>query len=107
MQSWLLLGLAIILEVLGTVCLKRSDGLSHLVPTAGIVVFYLLSFAALGFAIKRIDISVAYAVWAGLGIVLITAIGAFAFNEPLGWLRMVCIGLIIVGVVGLNLSATS
>jgi len=105
-QSWLLLALAIVLEVAGTVCLKLSDGLHNLWPTIGIVVFYVLSFVPLAFAVKQIDVSVAYAVWAGLGIVLITAIGMFAFDEPLTWLRAACIGLIIVGVVGLNLSGS-
>lgn len=107
MQSWSLLGLAIVFEVFGTVCLKLSDGLTRALPTLGIVVFYLLSFAALSIAVKRIDISVAYAVWAGLGTVLITVIGALAFNEPMTSLRLVCIGLIIVGAVGLNLTGTA
>lgn len=106
MQSWLLLGLAIVLEVAGTVCLKLSDGMHNLWPTVGIIVFYVLSFIPLAFAVKHIDVSVAYAVWAGLGIVLITAIGVIGFNEPLTWLRVACIALIIVGVVGLNLSGT-
>ncbi|HLQ84579.1 MAG TPA: multidrug efflux SMR transporter [Salinisphaeraceae bacterium] len=104
MQSWLLLGLAIVLEVAGTVCMKLSEGLTRVLPIIGIVVFYLLSFAALSIVIKRIDISIAYAVWAGLGIVLITAIGIVAFKEPVTWVRIACIGLIIVGVMGLNLS---
>lgn len=107
MQSWLLLGLAIVLEVAGTTCLKLSDGLRNALPTAGLVVFYLASFAALSLAVKRMDISVAYAVWAGLGTVLITVVGVYAFDEPFNWLRAVCIGLIIVGVIGLNLSGAS
>lgn len=107
MQSWLLLGLAIVLEVAGTVCLKLSDGLSNVWATAGIVVFYILSFIPLAYAVKQIDVSVAYAVWAGLGIVLITAIGVISFDEPLTWLRVACIALIILGVVGLNLTGTS
>ncbi len=107
MQSWLLLGLAIVLEVAGTTCMKLSEGLTRVGPVIGIVVFYLLSFAALSIAIKRIDMSVAYAVWAGLGIVLITAIGVLFFREPVTGLRLVCIGLILIGVIGLNLGTAS
>lgn len=106
MQSWLLLGLAIVLEVAGTACIKLSDGFTQVLPAAGVVVFYLSSTVFLAVAVKHIDVSVAYAVWAGLGIVLITVIGVFSFNEPLTWLRVTCIGLIVVGVVGLNLSGT-
>lgn len=107
MQSWLLLGLAIVLEVVGTVCMKLSDGFTQMWPALGVVVFYLASTIVLAVVVKTIDISIAYAVWAGLGIVLITIIGVFTFNEPLTWLRVTCIGLIIVGVVGLNLSGTA
>lgn len=106
MNSWLLLGLAIVLEVIGTVCMKLSDGFTQVLPAAGVVVFYLASTVLLAVVVKYIDISIAYAVWAGLGIVLITIIGFFGFNEPLSWLRVACIGLIVVGVVGLNLSGT-
>lgn len=107
MLSWSLLALAIVLEVIGTVCMKLSDGFTQVVPAAGVVVFYLASTVILAVVVKYIDISIAYAVWAGLGIVLITLIGVAAFDEPLTWLRVSCIGLIIVGVVGLNLSGTS
>lgn len=105
-MSWVLLGLAIVLEVAGTACLKLSEGFTQVLPTAGTVVFYLMSFFLLSIVVKSIDLSVAYAVWAGLGIVLITFVGVAAFNEPLTWLRLSCIALIIVGVVGLNLSGT-
>lgn len=105
-MSWLLLGLAIALEVAGTVCLKLSQGFTQLLPTVGTMLFYVASFFLLSIVVKTIDITVAYAVWAGLGIVLITVIGVAAFNEPLTWLRVSCIGLIIIGVVGLNLSDT-
>lgn len=107
MQSWLLLALAIVLEVAGTTCMKLSDGFTQVMPAIGVVVFYLSSTVVLAVAVKHIDISVAYAVWAGLGIVLITIIGMYSFNEPMTWLRVSCIGLIIVGVVGLNLSGTA
>ncbi|MES1926715.1 multidrug efflux SMR transporter [Salinisphaera sp. T31B1] len=106
MQSWLLLGAAILLEVAGTTCMKLSDGLTRLWPTLGIAVFYLASFACITLALRRIDISIAYAIWAGLGIVLMSVIAALFFGEAMTPWRMACIALVLAGVVGLNLSAS-
>ena len=105
MQGWWLLGAAIVLEVIGTTCMKLSEGLTRLGFTLGVVVFYLASFACLSLALRSLDMSVAYAVWAGLGIALVSFIGAFFFGEPLGLWRTGCIALVLLGVVGLNLSA--
>jgi len=74
-MSWLFLTLAIVLEVCGTTCMKLSEGFSRLIPSILIFVFYGFSFAAFTLALKRIDLSFAYAVWAGLGILLISTIG--------------------------------
>lgn len=105
MQGWWLLGIAIVLEVLGTTAMKLSEGLTRLGFTVAVVVFYLGSFACLSLALRSLDMSVAYAVWAGLGIVLVSFIGVFFFGEPLGLWRGGCIALVLLGVVGLNLSA--
>jgi small multidrug resistance pump len=102
--SWSLLLLAILFEVSGTTCMKLSDGFSKLWPSVGVAVFYLLSLAALTLVLKKIDVSVAYAIWAGLGTALIACIGIFYFKEPATALKMVSLALIIAGVVGLNLS---
>jgi len=69
MQSWLILIAAIILEVAGTTAMKLSDGFTRPLPSVLLVVFYLFSLAALTLALKRIDVSVAYAIWAGVGTV--------------------------------------
>ena len=74
-MSWLFLGLAIVLEVCGTTCMKLSQGFSKVIPSVLIFVFYGLSFTAFTFALKRIDLSFAYAIWAGLGVMLIGTIG--------------------------------
>ena len=103
-MSWLFLTVAIVLEVSGTTCMKLSEGFSRLAPSVLIFVFYGLSFTAFTFALKRIDVSLAYAVWAGLGVLLIAAIGIAWFKEPVSVLKIVSMGLIIVGVVGLNAS---
>ena len=105
-MHWLYLTLAIMLEVAGTTCMKYSDGFTHLVPSILLFVFYALSFAAFTFALKQIDISFAYAVWAGLGVLLIAIIGITWFNEGVSALKIASMVLIIAGVVGLNYSST-
>jgi small multidrug resistance pump len=103
MQYWLFLIVAIFLEVAGTTSMKLSEGFARVLPSVFIFVFYGLSFAGLTLALKRIDVSVAYAIWSGLGTALITGIGLAYFREPVTPLKIVSIGLIILGVVGLNL----
>jgi small multidrug resistance pump len=104
MQSWFLLVAAIVTEVGGTTCLKLSDGFSRLIPSLGVVVLYPLSFVFLATVLKVIDVSVAYAIWSGLGTALIAVIGILIFGEPLSAARLVSLGFIIVGVVGLQLT---
>jgi small multidrug resistance pump len=104
MQGWFVLVAAIAAEVAGTTCLKLSDGFSRLVPSLGVVVLYMLSFVFLAWVLKTIDLGVAYAIWAGLGTALVAAVGFLAFGEAISAVRLVSIGLIIVGVVGLQLS---
>ncbi len=104
MNPWLALAGAIVLEVSGTVSMKLSDGFTKLLPSILIFVFYAASFAVLTLALKKIDVSVAYAVWAGVGTALIAAIGILYFKEPLSALKVFSIFLIIAGVIGLHLS---
>ncbi len=104
MNPWLALAGAIVLEVSGTVSMKLSDGFTKLVPSILIFVFYAASFAVLTLALKKIDVSVAYAVWAGVGTALIATVGILYFKEPLSVLKLFSIFLIIAGVIGLNLS---
>ena len=106
-MSWLFLGLAIVLEVCGTTCMKLSQGFSKVIPSVLIFVFYGLSFTAFTFALKRIDLSFAYAIWAGLGVMLIGTIGILYFKEPLGALKIVSMVLIASGVVGLYASGVN
>jgi small multidrug resistance pump len=104
MESWLYLAGAIAFEVAGTTCMKLSEGFARLVPSILIFVFYALSFTALTIAIKTIDVSVVYAIWSGIGTALIATIGILYFKESVTILKFASIGLIIIGVVGLNLS---
>ncbi len=105
MQAWIWLIAAIGFEVAGTTMMKLSEGFSKLVPSVAMGIFYLLSLGALTMALKRIDVSVAYAIWSGLGTALIATIGVVLFGESMGVLKLVSIALIILGVVGLHLSS--
>lgn len=104
LATWVFLALAILFEVAGTTSMKLSEGFSKLVPSVLMVVFYLCSFFFIAIALKKIDVSVAYAVWAGVGTALMACVGILWFKEPLTALKIMSIGLIIAGVVGLNLS---
>jgi small multidrug resistance pump len=103
-MTWIYLVLAILLEVSGTTCMKLSEGFTRLVPSILLFVFYTLSFGMLTLVLKRIDVGVAYAVWSGVGTALIAAIGVLWFKEPATALKLISLGLIIIGVMGLNLS---
>jgi small multidrug resistance pump len=103
MQHWILLATAIVLEVAGTTSMKLSDGLSRLIPSVLVFVFYAASFVAFSIALKRIEVSMAYAIWAGIGTAAIAVIGILYFSESVTALKLLSIVLIIAGVVGLNL----
>jgi small multidrug resistance pump len=105
MQHWLFLIGAIILEVAGTTAMKMSEGFTKTVPSIMMFIFYVLSLIALTYALKKFDMSMAYAIWAGVGTALITIVGIYFFKEPTSVVKMVSIILIIVGVVGLHLSS--
>ena len=106
MQSWLYLILAIIFEVAGTTLMKLSNGFTKLVPSVMMFVFYILSLVVLTYALKKFDVSVAYAIWAGVGTALITIVGFIFFKEPITLMRIGSVLFIIIGVVGLHLSSS-
>lgn len=101
--AWLTLALAIALEVTATLSLRAAaDGRASLI--ALVVVGYVGSFVCLYAVLKRIDVSVAYAVWAGAGTAVVAGIGMLALGEAASVLRLGSIALIILGVIGLNLT---
>ena len=106
-MSWIYLLLAIVLEVSGTTCMKLSQGFTKVWPSIFMFVFYVLCFSSLTLALKGIEISVAYAVWSGLGTALIATIGILWFREPVTAIKITSLGLIVAGVIGLNLSGDS
>jgi small multidrug resistance pump len=103
-MGWLYLMLAIGLEVGGTTSMKLSEGFTRWVPSVAMFVLYGCSLVMLNLALHhKIEIGVAYAVWAGVGVALIAGIGCAFFGESLTAIKVGCIGLIAAGVVGLNL----
>jgi len=106
-MSWIHLMLAILFEVSGTTCMKLSQGFSRLIPSILIFVFYGCSFTFMTMAIRRIDVSIVYAIWSGLGTAIIATIGIFVFKEPATLLKLVSMMLIIIGVITLNLNTAA
>lgn len=100
--SWTCLFIAIVAEVIATSALKASEGFSRPVPAAVTVVGYALAFYLLALALKTIPVGVAYAVWSGVGIVAIAVIGYFFFGQALDAAAVAGIGLILAGVLVLN-----
>jgi small multidrug resistance pump len=103
-QGWLVLLGAILMEVSGTTCLKLSEQFTRLWPSLLMFCFYGLSLVGLNFALKSIELSVAYAVWSALGITIVSVIGMSWFEEPVSALKVACLVLVVVGVVGLQLT---
>ncbi|MDQ0116380.1 small multidrug resistance pump [Paenibacillus harenae] len=103
--GWLFLGLAIVLELSGTLSMKMSEGFSRLWPSVLMFLFYGISFTCLNYALRYMDMSIAYATWSGIGIVLISAAGVWLFHERLSMVSMLWMLVIVVGVVGLNMSS--
>jgi small multidrug resistance pump len=103
-MHWLYLALAIILEVIGTTFMKISDGFTKLWPSVATTVTYIASVVFLALSLKKIDVSISYAIWAGLGTALIAVVGIVYFKEPVNAIKIISVVLIIIGVVGLNLS---
>jgi len=103
MIYWIYLVIAILTEVVGTTMMKVSLGLTRLIPSVVMFLMYGISFVFMAFALKKIEVSTAYAIWSGLGTAVIAAIGIFWFRESFNILKLVGIVLIIGGVVLLNL----
>ncbi len=97
MNPWLLLSLAILLELSGTICLKLSHGFSRLAPSLGVVCFYLGSFTLMSFSLKTLEVGIVYAIWSGVGTALIAIVGILAFGESLTALKILGLLMIVGG----------
>jgi small multidrug resistance pump len=99
---WIQLALAIATEIAATTALKASDGFSRLAPSIVGVIGYVASFVLLARALKSIEVGVAYAIWSGVGTAVVAALGVMLFAESMTPMKAFWIGVIIVGVVGLQ-----
>lgn len=104
MKSLWYLIIAIPFGVLGTISMKLSHGLKKWKPSLCLGIFYVISFAALTLAIRGMDVSMVYAIWSGIGTILITIIGTFLFNESMSVTKIISITCIVIGVMGIHLA---
>ena len=107
MSPWLTLAIAIVAEVIGTTALKASDGFTRLWPSAIVVVGYGVSFYCLSLVLRSIPVGITYAVWSGLGIVLISLVAFAVYGPRIDLAGLIGMGLIIAGVLVLNLFSRS
>ncbi|SDX33735.1 small multidrug resistance pump [Paenibacillus sp. CF384] len=103
--GWILLAIAIAFELTGTISMKLSASFTKLIPSIIMFVCYAASFTLINYALGYLQVSIVYAIWSGVGIVLITIAGYFIFDEKLPPISFLWIGLILVGVIGLQVSS--
>ena len=101
-MAWLILFCAGLFEVGWAIGLKYTAGFSRLLPLAGTAVSMIISVALLGVAMKTLPVGTAYAVWTGIGVVGTVILGIVLFKEPATVARLVCLGLIVCGIIGLR-----
>ncbi len=107
MKPWLFLSVAIVAEVIATSGLKASDGFTRLWPSVLVVVGYSIAFYCLSIALRAIPVGIAYAIWAGLGVVLIAVVAWLMFGQTLDTPAIIGMALIVAGVVVMNLFSKS
>ncbi|ATB30345.1 DMT family transporter [Melittangium boletus] len=103
-MAWFVLILSGVLESAWALALKKSDGFTRLVPSVTFLVLAVLSFVGLAWAMKSLPAGPSYAVWTGIGAALTAALGILFLGEAVSVVKLVSIGFIITGVVGLALS---
>jgi small multidrug resistance pump len=103
MKEWVFLGVAIVGEVIATSALKASDGFTNLAPSLLVTTGYVVAFYFLSLALRSIPIGVAYAIWAGLGVVLVAAISWLVYGQKLDVAAVIGMVLIISGVFVMNM----
>lgn len=106
-MSWLYLAIAIVAEVVGTTFLRASAGFTKPLPTLAVVAGYGVAFYFLSLTLDTIPTGVAYAVWSGVGVTLIAGIGWVVYGQRLDTAALVGIGMIVAGVVVLNVFSQS
>ena len=101
-MKWLMLIVAGLLEMGWAIGLKYSQGFTKIIPSIFTIVGMIASFYFLSLALKSLPLGTAYAIWTGIGTVGTVILGIILFNEPIDIIRLICIGFIVVGIVGLK-----
>lgn len=107
MNAYIALGLAIVAEVIGTSALKASEGFTRLWPSVIVALGYATAFYFLSLVLRTIPVGIAYAIWSGLGIVLITLVAFVVYRQTIDLPGLIGMGLIVAGVVVINLFSKS
>ena len=107
MNKWLMLGIAIVAETIATSALKSSEGFSRLVPSAIVLAGYAVAFYFLSLTLRSIPVGIAYAVWSGVGIVLITLVGWAVYGQKMDAPALIGMAFIIAGVVIINVFSSA
>jgi len=102
-MAWIYLTIAGLFEVGWAIGLKYTEGFTRLLPSLWTIASMILSIVLLGLALKTLPVGTAYAVWTGIGAVGTAALGIYLFAEPATLARLLCIGLILSGIIGLKL----
>jgi small multidrug resistance pump len=104
-MKWLWLSLGIAFEIVALVFMKKSEGFTKLYPVILVLLFYCLALGCLVLVLRKMDTSVAYAIWASAGILVMALVGILWLNEPVSVIKVVSMLLIVAGVVGLEFFA--
>ncbi|GBL34535.1 uncharacterized membrane protein YvaE [Filimonas sp.] len=102
-MHWIVLAIGILFEVLGTVAMHYAEGFSKPLPSVLVFVFYGIALGSLVMVLKKMEVGIAYAIWAGAGTALIAVVGILFLNESVSFPKILSIVLIIAGIVGLEL----
>ena len=105
-MAWIHLIIAGFLEIFWAISLKYTDGFSRLWPSVLTIAGMIASFYFLAQALKTIPVGTGYAIWTGIGAAGTAILGIILFSEPASWPRLVCIGLIVTGIIGLKATAS-
>ncbi|NVO11289.1 MAG: QacE family quaternary ammonium compound efflux SMR transporter [Bacteroidales bacterium] len=101
-MKWLFLSLGILFEIIALVFMKKSEGFTKLLPILFVFLFYSLALGCLILVLRKMDTSIAYAIWASAGIFIIALVGMLFLNEPVTIIKIVSLLLILLGVIGLE-----
>ena len=106
-MSYLYLAIAILAEVAATSALKATEGFTRPLPSAVVVAGYVIAFYCLALTVKEIPMGISYAIWSAVGIVLVAGVGWIVYGQALDRPALIGLGLIIAGVVVVNLSQST